>query len=111
MSYSHGLYNRNTHGQDILLRPANITWRLLGGNIDLYIYPGPTPAKVTSAYQKSATGFPGLQQYFTFGYHQCRWGYQNWSVLQDVVDNFERFGIPLENIWYDRLVTKLHSKG
>jgi len=41
-----------------------------------------------------------MQQYFTFGYHQCRWGYANWSVLQEVVDNYQRFGIPLENIWY-----------
>lgn len=30
ISYSHGVYNRNAHGQEILLRPTNITWRLLG---------------------------------------------------------------------------------
>lgn len=34
ISYSHGVYNRNAHGQEILLRPTNITWRLLGGSID-----------------------------------------------------------------------------
>ncbi|KAL8816033.1 MAG: hypothetical protein Q9191_008392, partial [Dirinaria sp. TL-2023a] len=42
-----------------------------------------------------------MQQYFTFGFHQCRWGYANWSQLQEVVDNYEKFGIPLENIWTD----------
>ncbi|MCJ1288350.1 hypothetical protein MMC26_007705 [Xylographa opegraphella] len=35
VSYSHGVYNRNAHGQEVLLRPRNITWRQLGGSIDL----------------------------------------------------------------------------
>ncbi|KAL8948596.1 MAG: hypothetical protein Q9222_005232, partial [Ikaeria aurantiellina] len=100
-AYSHGLYNRNAHGQEILLRPTNITWRQLGGSLDLYFYAGPTQPDVTTAFQTSAIGLPALQQYFTFGFHQCRWGYANWSQLQEVVDNYERFSIPLENIWTD----------
>jgi alpha-glucosidase len=71
----------------------------LGGNIDLYFYSGPSAEEVTKSYQKSTVGLPALQQYFTFGYHQCRWGYENWTVLQEVVDNFEKFSIPLETIW------------
>lgn len=100
VSYSHGVYMRNSHGQEVLMRLSNITWRALGGSIDLYFYAGPTQEKITKAYQASAIGLPAMQQYFTFGYHQCRWGYANWSQLQDVVDNFAKFGIPLENIWY-----------
>ena len=95
------MYSRNSHGQEILLRPTNITWRLLGGSIDLYFYAGPTQPEVTMAYQMSAVGLPPLQQYFTFGFHQCRWGYENWTVLQQVVDSYQAFGIPLENIWTD----------
>ena len=100
-SYSHGVYHRNAHGQEILLRPTNITWRLLGGSIELYIYAGPSQDEVTKSFQTSAIGLPAMQQYFTLGFHQCRWGYANWSQLQEVVDSFERFGIPLENIWTD----------
>lgn len=99
-SYSHGTFLRNAHAQEILLRPSNITWRTIGGNIDLYFFSGPTQKEITTSYQNSITGLPAMQQYFTFGYHQCRWGYKNWSELQDVVDNFAKFGIPLENIWY-----------
>jgi alpha-glucosidase len=99
VSYSHGVYMRNSHGQEVLLRPSNMTWRTIGGSIDLYFYAGPTQDKVTKAYQTSAIGLPAMQQYFTFGYHQCRWGYTNWTELQDVVDNFAKLGIPLENIW------------
>ena len=100
ISYSHGVFNRNAHGQEILLRADNITWRLLGGAIDLYVYAGPTQPEVTAAYQMSTIGLPAMQQYFTFGFHQCRWGYANWSQLQDVVDGYKNLGIPLENIWY-----------
>ena len=96
--YSHGVYHRNAHGQEILLRAENITWRFLGGSVDLNFYAGPTQPEVTKQYRRSAIGLPAMQQYFTFGYHQCRWGYANYSQLQEVVDNFEASNIPLENI-------------
>lgn len=99
IAYSHGIFNRNAHGQEVLLNPTNITWRLLGGSVDLYVYAGPTQAEVTKSYQQSTVGLPAMQQYFTFGYHQCRWGYANWSQLQEVVDNYKAANIPLENIW------------
>ena len=67
----------------------------------MYIYAGPTQPEVTRSYQMSAVGLPAMQQYFTFGYHQCRWGYANWSQMQEVVDTHEAFGIPLETIWTD----------
>jgi alpha-glucosidase len=52
-------------------------------------------------YQTSTVGLPAMQQYFAFGYHQCRWGYANWSQLQDVVNNFAKFSLPLDTIWTD----------
>ena len=101
VSYSHGLYSRNAHAQEILLQSTNITWRLLGGSIDLYFYAGPTQPEVTKDYEMSAIGLPAMQQYFTFGFSQCRWGYANWTQLQEVIDNYKAAGIPLETIWVD----------
>lgn len=100
-SYTHAVYNRNAHPQEVLLRPSNITWRLLGGSIDLFFIDGPTTAEAIQKYQSVVTGYPALQQYWAFGYHQCRWGYANWTQLQEVVDNFKKFDIPLETIWTD----------
>ncbi|KAI0399857.1 glycoside hydrolase family 31 protein [Xylaria palmicola] len=100
-SFTHGVFQRNAHTQEILLREEGITWRALGGTVDLYFFDGPTQDEVTKSYQTSSIGLPAMQQYWTFGYHQCRWGYQNWSVVQDVVDNFARNEIPLETIWND----------
>ncbi|KAJ5928667.1 Glycoside hydrolase family 31 [Penicillium verhagenii] len=101
VSYSHGVFMRNAHGQEVLTRSESLVWRAIGGSIDLTFYAGPTQADVTRDYQISTIGLPAMQQYFAFGYHQCRWGYQNWSVMDSVLSNFERFEIPLETLWND----------
>ncbi|KAI1329700.1 family 31 glycosyl hydrolase [Xylariaceae sp. FL0255] len=100
-SYTHGVFFRNAHSQEVLLRESNITWRALGGTVDLYFFSGPGQEEVTKSYQASAIGLPAMQQYWTFGYHHCRWGYKNWSETQDVVAAFEKHQIPLETIWND----------
>ncbi|CAJ0876250.1 14828_t:CDS:2 [Entrophospora sp. SA101] len=42
-----------------------------------------------------------LPPYWSLGYHQSRWGYNNLSVLSDVVSRFRKENIPLETIWTD----------
>jgi alpha-glucosidase len=83
-SYAHGVYLRNTHGQEVLLRNESLTWRTLGGSIDLFFFYGPTQPEVTKQYQLSAIGLPKMESYWGFGYHQCRWGYRNWTELREV---------------------------
>lgn len=73
----------------------------MGGTIDLYFYSGPSATDVIQSYQTSTVGLPAMQQYWTLGFHQCRWGYENWTVVQEVVDNFAKSSIPLETIWTD----------
>lgn len=99
ISMSHGVFLRNIHGQEVLLRPEGITWRTIGGSIDLYFYAGPSQKDVIRSYQESVTGLPALQQYWALGYHHARWGYKSWTELAEVVQNFENAGIPLETIW------------
>lgn len=100
VSKSHGVYLRNAHPLEAILNPKNLTWRALGGTIDLYFYAGDSQPKVTSQYIQSI-GLPAMHQYFGLGFHQCRWGYKNWTMLQDVVTNFKNYEIPLETIWTD----------
>lgn len=100
-SYSHGVYLRNIHGQEVQLRPDSITWRLLGGSIDLFFFDGPTPADVTKQYQLSAVGLPAMQSYWPLGFHQCRWGYRSWHQAKEIVDTFKAFDLPLEAVWLD----------
>ncbi|KAF2170137.1 glycoside hydrolase family 31 protein [Zasmidium cellare ATCC 36951] len=98
---SHGVFLRNAHGMEALMLPTNLTWRTIGGSIDLYIFDGPTQEKVTKQYQIGAIGLPVMQSYWTFGFHQCRWGYENWTELEAVVNTYRDFDIPLETVWTD----------
>lgn len=98
-SYTHGVFLRNAHAQEILLQPSTVTWRTLGGSVDLYFYSGPRAKDVMQAYHQTTVGLPAMQQYWTLGFHQCRWGYESWAALQEVVDNFAKFEISLETIW------------
>lgn len=114
-SYSHGVYLRNAHGQEVLLQPDSITWRTLGGSIDLFFFEGPTQPDVTKQYQLSAIGLPAMQAYWGFGYHQCRWGYRNWTELRDIVQTFKDFDIPLgmfitSNCFGKIVVTNCHHR-
>lgn len=98
-SYTHGVFMRNAHGLEVLLRDQYLTWRGLGGTIDLYFYAGPSAKDVMRSYQTSTVGLPAMQQYWSLGFHQCRWGYTGWKDLQYVIDQFEKANIPLETIW------------
>lgn len=72
-STSHGVYARNAHGQDWLLRSDRVVYRTIGGSFDLYSLSGPTPKEVISQYHTGIVGTPGLQAYWALGFHQCRW--------------------------------------
>lgn len=72
-STSHGVYARNAHGQDWLLRDDTVTYRTIGGSFDFYFLSGPTPKEVISQYHTGIIGTPGLQPYWALGFFQNRW--------------------------------------
>ncbi|KAF3049897.1 hypothetical protein E8E11_005491 [Didymella keratinophila] len=94
---AHGMYARNAHGQEWLLRENTIAYRTLGGSFDLYFLSGQKDDGSSSA----LTTISQFQMYWTFGFHQARWGYENISVDQSVVDGYREANIPLECLWND----------
>jgi alpha-glucosidase len=68
-----------------------VTWRTLSGAIDLTFS---SQAEVIRNYQLSTVGLPAMFKYSMFGFHRCRWGYKNWSEVENVVGSFEKSGIP-----------------
>ncbi|OLL26883.1 putative family 31 glucosidase [Neolecta irregularis DAH-3] len=99
-STSHAVFLRSSHGMDVLLRPETLSYRVLGGIIDLYFYLGDTAIQAIQQYV-SSIGLPAMQQYWVLGFHQCRWGYKNVNDLRDVVKLYREANIPLEVIWSD----------
>lgn len=97
---THAVYLRSTNGMDILLQNTTLQYRTIGGIFDFYFYTGPSPKDVVQQYV-SSIGLPTMHQYWTLGFHQCRWGYHNTSDLRNVVKGYKDANIPLETIWTD----------
>lgn len=97
---AHGVYYRNAHAHEVLLDETELTWRTLGGTVELYFFEGPTAKDVIKQYQ-GVIGLPAMHQYWTLGLHQCRWGYKDIAELCDVINTHRKNGIPLETIWSD----------
>ncbi|KAK6866091.1 alpha-glucosidase [Apiospora arundinis] len=107
-SGTHGVFLRNHNGADIKLNTGDdkdqandsIEYILTGGDLDLFFLAGPTPVDVSRQYAL-VVGTPGMVPYWSLGFHQCKFGYQDWFEVVEVISNYSASGIPLETMWTD----------
>jgi alpha-glucosidase (family GH31 glycosyl hydrolase) len=79
---------------------TNINQITIGGIIELLIINGNSANEVLRKYH-NIIGNPALPNFWALGWHQSRWGYKNTSELQAVIENYNKYKIPLDTIWSD----------
>ncbi|KAF9009726.1 glycoside hydrolase family 31 protein [Cyathus striatus] len=104
---THGVLLLSSNGMDIKLSNDassgySLEYNVIGGVLDFYFLAGSTsdPAAVARQYAQVA-GLPAEVPYWSFGLHQCRFGYKDYIDVAGVISNYSAAGIPLETMWTD----------
>ncbi|EXJ66764.1 alpha/beta-glucosidase agdC [Cladophialophora psammophila CBS 110553] len=100
---THGVLFLNSNGMDIKINDTAgqyLEYNTLGGVLDFYFLAGPSPIEVSQQISE-VVGKPAMMAYWTFGFHQCRYGYKDVYEVAEVVHNYSAANIPLETMWTD----------
>jgi alpha-glucosidase (family GH31 glycosyl hydrolase) len=96
------VYLRNSNGMDMVVNNSEIlTYRIVGGLLDLNFFLGDSyPETAVQMYHDYLGGWI-LHPLWSYGFHQCRWGYVDINNLTWVVGNYTFYDLPLDVIWSD----------
>ena len=97
---THGVFLLNSSPMNIDINQTEsgeqyLEYNAIGGVIDLYFLAGSQPAEVSKQYA-DVVGYSAMYPYWTFGFHQCKYGYYDVNMVAEVVGNYSTAGIPLE---------------
>ncbi|KAI8140128.1 glycosyl hydrolases family 31-domain-containing protein [Fennellomyces sp. T-0311] len=99
---AHGAMLLNAHGMDVIYNRGRITWKVIGGILDFYIFVPRDrhPNSVIRSYT-DVIGKPAMPALWTLGWHQCRYGFKSITQVEEVIDEYKKHELPLETIWLD----------
>ena len=98
----------NTNAQDVLIKSNNqnnnkdtyLEHKTIGGIIDYYIIINNSPEEVVKNIH-FLIGVPSLPPYWSLGYHQSRYGYNNFDEFKNVYEKYKSLNIPIDTMWID----------
>jgi hypothetical protein len=93
---AHGVFIFNSNAQEVTTGPApHLIYRTIGGQLDIFFFPGPSPEDVIRQYQQ-VIGTPFLPAYWAFGFQLCRYGYKDLQEMKDTVKRIQDANIPFD---------------
>ena len=69
-------------------------YRTIGGMLDIYFFPGPSPEDVVNQYL-ALIGTPMLPAYWALGFQLCRYGYHSLGDIEAAVNRTMAAGISI----------------
>uniref|UniRef100_A0A0N5AK16 Maltase n=1 Tax=Syphacia muris TaxID=451379 RepID=A0A0N5AK16_9BILA len=98
---AHGVLILNSNAQEVTTGPGpHLIYRTIGGILNIFFFPGPTPEEVIKQYQ-SLIGTPFLPPYWALGFQLSRYGYSGLNDVKNVVESNRNKQIPLEVVYAD----------
>ncbi|KAL7623035.1 hypothetical protein AAE478_006714 [Parahypoxylon ruwenzoriense] len=102
---THGVFLLNSNGMDINVDQTDagdqyLEYNTVGGVLDFYFLAGPSPSDVSQQYAE-VVGLPAMMPHWSFGFHQCKYGYWDVNYAAEVVGNYSAANMPLETLWGD----------
>jgi alpha-glucosidase len=100
---AHGFFFDVTHRLTFDMAAQDKTaWSVTaaGGNVDQYLFAGPSIASVLERYTR-LTGRMPLPPQWTLGFHQSKWGYSPDTKVIEVATELRNRNIPADAMWLD----------
>lgn len=98
-------YLRSSNAMDVIKSNKDnkhyLTFKVIGGVFDFRFFLGEQNPETTVERINLYSGRSAIPPFWSFGFHQCRWGYKDVSALEAVLKGYEDNGIPLDTIWTD----------
>ncbi|KAI1705427.1 glycosyl hydrolases family 31 domain-containing protein [Ditylenchus destructor] len=98
---AHGVFIFNSNAQDFTTGPApHLVYRTIGGKLDIFFFPGPTPEQVLQQYHK-LIGRPFLPTFWSLGFQLCAFGYKNAKEVEETIKSQIKAEIPIDVFYAD----------
>lgn len=97
---AHGVLLMNSNAMDVTLQAGKVKYEVGGGILDFYFFVGPDPSDVSNQLTQ-IIGRPHIPPLWSLGYHHGRWGYQNVTSFETMVNKFQDNQLPIDAFWID----------
>ena len=98
------VFDHNAGAQDYVIKKDGNDWKITqiktSGVTDQFIILNDQISEVVHEYIE-LVGHPIMVPEWALGWHQCRYGYNNTEDVNNVVENFIKYDIPLDVMWTD----------